>query len=98
MRVEPSVTMPASLYLDSGIATVVDLSRSHMSFSSQGTWAAGDTVSGVLSLAGRTMPISGRIIRANEGRVTLELDAMADEVDTPLDGYLARAQLLDILL
>ncbi|MBK7540190.1 MAG: cyclic nucleotide-binding domain-containing protein [Myxococcales bacterium] len=36
VRVEPSVTMPASLYLDSGIATVVDLSRSHMSFSSQG--------------------------------------------------------------
>ena len=98
VRVEPSATMPVALYLDSGACTVVDLSRSHLSFTSAAGLPVGTAIAGVLSLAGRTMPIAGRVIRAVEGRVTMELEAMTADVAAPLDGYLTRAQLLDILL
>jgi CRP/FNR family transcriptional regulator, cyclic AMP receptor protein len=99
VRVEPSVTMPAALHLEAGSATVLDLSRTHVSFSmAKPPWAVGGTVIGVLSLAGRTVPISGRVIRMLDTRVTIELHPISEEFAGPLDGYLTRAQLLDILL
>lgn len=80
-------------------ATVLELSRTHLSFFTDGlAWSAGETIAGTLNLAGSPLPITGKIIRANESRVTLELDALPDDAAAPLDGYLTRAQLLDILV
>lgn len=80
-------------------AQLLELSRTHLSFSCDGAeWSAGDALSGLLVLAGRALPISGKVLRSHEGRVTLALDELAGEHAAPLDGYLTRAQLLDILL
>ena len=54
-------------------------------------------LSGVANLAGTEIPISGRVHRANGRKITLELDLMIDEFAGALEGYLTRAQLLDIL-
>lgn len=80
-------------------ATVLELSRTHLSFFTDGlAWSAGETLTGTLNLAGSPLPITGKIIRANESRVTVALDDLSDDAAAPLDGYLTRAQLLDILL
>lgn len=98
-RVEPSPSMPVTLGLERGSATVLELSRTHLSFSLEGSaWAAGDDVAGTLHFGHSSLPIRGQVIRAHEGRVTIALEAMSEEAAAPLDGYLTRAQLLDILL
>ncbi|CAN5714330.1 hypothetical protein BH11MYX3_BH11MYX3_14200 [soil metagenome] len=58
----------------------------------------GSWVSGVLSLAGSEIPISGKIHRVHAGKVTIELDLLIDEYAATLEGYLTRAQLLDVLV
>jgi CRP/FNR family transcriptional regulator, cyclic AMP receptor protein len=104
-RVVPSVTMPVSLHLGPASVTVIDLSRTHLSFratapaaSKARPWTVGAMIAGTLHLAGSAMPILGRIIRCHEGRITLALETMAGVSAAPLEGYLTRAQLLDILL
>ncbi len=98
VRVEPSPSMPVALALEQGAAAVLDLSRTHLSFLLEGEWTPGQRLAGTLNLGAASMAIEGRVLRAHEGRVTLELDELSDEVAAPLDGYLTRAQLLDILL
>ena len=97
-RVEPPVALAATLRLDAGTSPVVDISRTHVTITppaappSQGSW-----LSGVLGLAGTEIPISGRILRIGDGRMTIELDLLIDEFAAILEGYLTRVQLLDIL-
>lgn len=99
LRVEPSPSMPAQLALERGSATVLELSRTHLSFALDGTtWRPGEAVSGTLHFGHAQLPISGKILRAQEGRVTIALDELSEQAAAPLDGYLTRAQLLDILL
>jgi hypothetical protein len=57
-----------------------------------GTW-----LSGVLDLAGTEIPLSGKVHRLHGNRMTIELDLLIDEFAAVLEGYLTRAQLLDIL-
>jgi hypothetical protein len=100
-RVEPPAALAATVKLDSGVAPVADLSRTHISMQLPadagvvppvGTW-----LSGVADLAGTQIPISGRVHRTTGKKLTLELDLMIDEFASALEGYLTRAQLLDIL-
>ncbi len=98
-RVEPPVALPAQLRLDSGTVAVADLSRTHVSVA--GVTAppvVGSWTSGVLSLAGTEIPISGRVHRVSGKRVTIELDLLIEEFGAVLEGYLTRAQLLDVLV
>lgn len=98
-RVEPPVALPVSAKLDSGPAKVADISRSHVTIVPTGPVAkAGDWLSGVLSLAGTEIPISGKVHRVTNGKVTIELDLLIDEYAATLEGYLTRAQLLDVLV
>lgn len=97
VRVTPSVTMPASLVIDGVAATVAELSSTHLSFGGGGH-GVGERVAGTLTLAGRGLAIAGKVIRASDTRVTLELEPLVDEDRPQLEGYLTRAQLLDILL
>jgi CRP/FNR family cyclic AMP-dependent transcriptional regulator len=101
-RVEPPKQMPAHLRLDSGSAPVADLSRTHVAVHdirfgeqppAEGTW-----LSGVLHLEGTEIPISGRVQRVTGNRMTIELDLLIDEFASVLEGYLTRAQLLDVLV
>ncbi len=97
-RVEPPPALAAHVRFDQGTAPIADISRTHLPVAApfqlpaQGTW-----VTGVAHLAGTEIPISGRIARAAGPRVTVELDMMIDEYVAALEGYLTRAQLLDIL-
>jgi CRP/FNR family cyclic AMP-dependent transcriptional regulator len=97
-RVEPPPALAASVRFDQGTAPVIDISRTHVSVSAtfpppaQGTW-----VTGVALLAGAEIPISGRVARSHGKKLTVELDMMIDEYVAALEGYLTRAQLLDIL-
>ncbi|HEY4244832.1 MAG TPA: cyclic nucleotide-binding domain-containing protein [Kofleriaceae bacterium] len=99
-RVEPPPSLPATMRLETGAAEVIDLSRTHVSVElPQGTNAnEGEWISGVLSLAGTDVPISGRVQRATDGRLAIELDLLIDEFAGALEGYLTRAQLLDVLV
>ncbi len=99
-RVEPPAALPVTVRFDSGVAHVADLSRTHITVqlpASVKPQVVGDWLSGVADLAGAEVPISGRVFRANGKKLTLELDLMIDEFAAILEGYLTRAQLLDIL-
>jgi CRP-like cAMP-binding protein len=97
-RVEPPPALAATVRIDGAPAPVADISRTHVTFAvagdppAQGTW-----LSGVANLAGTEIPISGRVHRVTGKKLTLELDMMIDEFVAALEGYLTRAQLLDIL-
>ncbi len=98
-RVEPPIALPVTLRLDGGIGKVVDISRSHVTVVPPTAAPKADSwLSGVLSLAGTEIPISGKIHRVTNGKVTLELDLLIDEYAATLEGYLTRAQLLDVLV
>jgi hypothetical protein len=100
-RVAPPLAHTAAMKLDAGRANVVEISRTHVSMMfpsgatppEQGGW-----MSGVLDLAGTDVPVSGKVIRSVDGRVTLELDLLIDEYAAAFEGYLTRVQLLDILV
>ena len=97
-RVEPPAALAAHVRLDLGQAPIADISRTHVTVQTPvdppgvGTW-----LSGVAHLAGTEIPISGRVHRNSGRKMTLELDMMIDEFASALEGYLTRAQLLDIL-
>jgi CRP-like cAMP-binding protein len=101
-RVEPPSSLPAHLRLDFGSAPVADLSRTHVAVHDirfgETPPAANTWLSGVLHLAGTEIPISGRITRVQGNRLTIELDLLIDEFAAVLEGYLTRAQLLDVLV
>lgn len=98
-RVQPPVSLPAQMRIDSGQFEVDDISRTHVGVKgvtkapAEGAW-----LSGVLVLAGTEIPISGRVHRVKDTRVTIELDLLIDEFAAVLEGYLTRAQLLDVLV
>ena len=98
-RVEPPSSLPLSLKLESGTASVTDISRTHVSAAlTSAAPAAGTWLSGVLALAETEIPISGKVHRAQGNRITIELDLLIDEYAATLEGYLTRAQLLDVLV
>jgi len=101
-RVEPPKQLPANVRFDFGTAPVADLSRTHVAVHDmrfgetppvEGSW-----LSGVLHLAGIEIPISGRITRVQGNRLTIQLDLLIEEFGSVLEGYLTRAQLLDVLV
>jgi CRP-like cAMP-binding protein len=100
-RVEPPPALAASVRLDVGVLPVADISRTHITVTLPATRTdpppVGTWLSGVAQLAGTEIPISGRVHRVGNHRMTIELDLMIDEFVAALEGYLTRAQLLDIL-
>ena len=98
-RVQPPSSLAAQLRLDGGTYAVLDISRTHVSVEDvakvppPSSW-----LTGVLVLAGTEIPISGRVHRVTDHRVTIELDLLIDEFAAVLEGYLTRAQLLDVLV
>jgi CRP/FNR family cyclic AMP-dependent transcriptional regulator len=97
-RIEPPAALAATVKFDAGVAPVIDLSRTHVSVQMPAELpAVGSWMSGVADLAGTQIPISGRVHRTTGKKLTLELDLMIDEFSAALEGYLTRAQLLDIL-
>jgi CRP/FNR family cyclic AMP-dependent transcriptional regulator len=98
-RVEPPAALPVTLRLESGTARVADISRTHVAVVAPSTpLEAGTWLTGVLDLAGTEIPISGKVHRVSNNRLTIELDLLIDEYAAVLEGYLTRAQLLDVLV
>jgi hypothetical protein len=98
-RVEPPPSLAAQVRLDAATVPVLDISRTHVTMHDVPTPpAAGTWLTGVLVLAGTELPISGRVHRVSGNRVTIELDLLIDEYAAALEGYLTRAQLLDVLV
>jgi CRP-like cAMP-binding protein len=97
-RVEPPPALAATCRFDNASSPINDISRTHLTVTlptdppAQGSW-----VSGVAQLAGTEIPVSGRVHRVTGKKMTVELDLMIDEFASALEGYLTRAQLLDIL-
>jgi len=98
-RVSPPSALAANLRLDDKrAAQVVQISRTHLSFTCSGTTPeAGARMSGVLSLSGPEIPVSGKVLRTKGDRIDLELDLLLDDYAATLEGYLTRVQLLDFL-
>ncbi|MDX2087520.1 MAG: cyclic nucleotide-binding domain-containing protein [Kofleriaceae bacterium] len=97
-RVEPPAALPVALRLPSGESKVLDISRTHISAVLPQPPAEGAWLTGVLVLPGSELPISGKVHRIAGNRVTIELDLLIDEYAAALEGYLTRAQLLDVLV
>lgn len=97
-RVEPPMFLPASLRLDSGKpATVTQISRTSLTL--EGNQARpGDRISGVLTLSGPEIPVSGRVRSADDQQTRIELDLLLDEYAAELEGYLTRVQMLDFMV
>lgn len=97
-RVEPPPSLAAHCRIDDATSPIVDISRTHLTVQLPaepppvGSWTTG-----VAHLAGTEIPISGRVHRVSGRKMTIELDLMIDEFARTLEGYLTRAQLLDIL-
>ena len=97
-RVEPPPALAAHCRFDKANAPIADISRTHITVNlANDPPAVGSWVSGVAHLAGTEIPISGRVHRATGRKMTVELDLMIEEYVAALEGYLTRAQLLDIL-
>lgn len=97
-RVEPPPALAATCKIDNAISPIIDISRTHITVNVAGDPPAmGSWITGVAQLAGTEIPISGRVHRIAGKKVTVELDLMIDEFAAALEGYLTRAQLLDIL-
>lgn len=97
-RVEPPPALAAHCRFEMGAAPIADISRTHLTVHlATDPPAVGNWISGVAHLAGTEFPISGRVHRTQGHKMTLELDLMIDEYAAALEGYLTRAQLLDIL-
>jgi len=97
-RVEPPPSLAAHCRINETTAPIVDISRTHLTVNlpseapEVGSW-----LTGVAHLAGTEIPVSGRVHRVSDRKITIELDLMIDEFASTLEGYLTRAQLLDIL-
>lgn len=97
-RVEPPPALAAHCRFEKTQAPISDISRTHITVHlANDPPAVGTWVSGVAHLAGAEIPISGRVLRTQGHKMTIELDLMIDEYVAALEGYLTRAQLLDIL-
>jgi CRP-like cAMP-binding protein len=97
-RVEPPPALKATCKLDDGTVPIIDISRTHIGLDlTKDAPPLGTRITGVAHLAGTEIPISGKVMRAVGKRITIELDLMIEEYVTALEGYLTRAQLLDIL-
>jgi CRP/FNR family transcriptional regulator, cyclic AMP receptor protein len=100
-RVEPPPALASALRIEGGRAPVLELSRTHIT----AEWpddvdvpAKGAWLTGVAELAGTEIPVSGKVLRAVERKVTVELDLLIDDYVAALEGYLTRVQLLDIVV
>jgi len=97
-RVEPPPALAAHFRFETAEGPIADISRTHMTVHlATDPPAVGSWVSGVAHLAGTELSVSGRVMRTQGHKMTLELDLMIDEYAAALEGYLTRAQLLDIL-
>jgi len=100
-RVRPPRTLPATIRIDrDNGAQVVEISRTHVSFLAEAGVLPqpGSPWSGVLSLSGPEIPISGTVLRIIDRRVDLKLDLLIDAYGSVLDGYLTRVQMLDFMV
>jgi CRP/FNR family transcriptional regulator, cyclic AMP receptor protein len=99
-RVSPPPVLAAFFRLDDGrVATVVEMSRTHVNLRLAGPLPAPNAeLSGVLVMAGPEIPASGRVLRVQGDRVVLVLDLLLDQFATVLEGYLARVQMFDFLV
>ncbi len=99
-RVRPPIAHPARFKSDTGDALpALEISRTHLSVSQLATArAVGERVSGVLDLDGIEIAVSGKVLRALEGRIDVEIDLLVDDYAAALEGYLTRVQLLDFLV
>lgn len=96
--VEPPPALAVKLRLDAGRYDVVSISRTHVTVRAPQPLAVDTWSSGVLDLAGTEIPISGTVVRSGEGRFTLAVDLMIDELAKIFEHYLTRVQLLDVLV
>ncbi len=98
-RVSPPSALPANLRVTDEPQPVVEISRTHLSYRATGDTPDPDArVTGVLSMGGPEIPISGRVLRTIGSRVDVELDLLLDEYSAALEGYLTRLQMLDFLV
>jgi CRP-like cAMP-binding protein len=98
-RVEPPPVLPAHVRLDTFTAPVASISRTDITVRTPAPRPNVDQwCSGVLELAGKQIPISGTVVRTGDDHITIAFDLLIDEFAAVLEGYLTRAQLLDVLV
>jgi len=100
-RVAPPLALPAKVRFDDGTdAPVVEISRTHVAFGVDKHTPLKDTtrVSAVLRMSGPEIPMTGKVVRAADDRVVVELDLLLEDYAAVLEGYLTRVQMLDFLV
>jgi CRP-like cAMP-binding protein len=98
-RVEPPPVLPAHVRLDAFTAPVASMSRTDVTVRTPSPRPTVDQwCSGVLDLGGTEIPISGTVVRVSDAHITIVFDLLIDEFAAILEGYLTRAQLIDVLV
>lgn len=99
-RVNPPPAMGAYFRSDSGADhLVLEISRTHLSLRWLGDLPSpSDNVSGVVTLAGPEIVVSGNVLRTVNNRVDIEMDELYENYSVELEGYLTRLQMLDFLV
>ena len=97
-RVDPPAALASTLRLDDGTeALIKQISRTTMAVAGA-LGQDGTRISGVLHLSGTEIPVSGKIVRIDDGVAKIALDLFIDEYAEKLEGYLTRVQMLDFLV
>lgn len=100
-RVAPPFALPAAVRFDDGTEVpVAEISRTHVAFrlDAKTPLADANRISAVLHMSGPEIPMTGKVVRALDDRVVVELDLLVDEYAAALEGYLTRVQMLDFLV
>ncbi|HVY46283.1 MAG TPA: cyclic nucleotide-binding domain-containing protein [Minicystis sp.] len=97
-RVQPLADAPVTLRLDGKSAAVVELSDGYLKLAPATTLKPGQELSGVLSLPGGEIAVSGRVTRVGADGVVVALDLLIDDYQRALLGYVTQLQLVDFVV
>jgi CRP/FNR family cyclic AMP-dependent transcriptional regulator len=99
-RVTPAPALPSSVRMDDGSSVrLVELSEGFLKLDLHATaWPKGAEWAGVLVLPSGEIMVSGRVLRAGDDGVVMQLDLLIDAYKSAMFDYITRLQMLDFVI
>jgi len=99
-RVTPAPALPASVRMDDGSTVrLLELSEGFLKLDLHATaWPKGAEWTGVLCLPSGEIMVSGRVLRAGNDGVVMQLDLLIDAYKAAMFDYITRLQMLDFVI
>jgi CRP/FNR family cyclic AMP-dependent transcriptional regulator len=99
-RVTPAPALPASVRMDDGVTVrLLELSEGYLKLELLASaWPKGAEWTGVLILPSGEIMVSGRVIRAGNDGVVMQLDLLIADYKAAMLDYITRLQMLDFVI